>query len=318
MVSIDQNEPYLYNRILLGISYNRPKLCPNPRWSTNITVFANEITVGTDPGGVFVDKNNTVYVMARSRNRIVIWNEGATNPTRTVNIELDAQTSLFVTVNGEIYFDRENSGIFSVQKWSRNGTPATTVMILDGRCYGLFVDIYENIYCSRNETHQIVKRSSNDNITQVTVIAGNGTQGSSNQTLSYPHGIFVTIEFDLYVADCGNDRIQLFKKDSREGLTIVGKGTNTTTNLDCPVSVILDHDGYLFIVDYHNHRIVVSDSTGFRCIPQCNSSANSLFGPLHIDPQTISFDRYGNIYATDGSNNRTLKIIYRTQDCGMS
>lgn len=318
MVSIDQNEPYLYNRILLGISYNRPKLCPYARWSANITVIANEITVGTDPWGVFVDKNNTLYVMARSRDQIVIWREGATNPTRTVDIGSDRQTNLFVTVNGEIYFDQKKSGIFSVQKWSRNGTPTTTVMNLDGRCYGLFVDIYENIYCSRNETHQIVKQSSNDNTAQSTVIAGNGTKGSSNQTLSYPHGIFVTVEFDLYVADCGNDRVQLFKKDSREGITVVGRGINTTANLDCPVSVILDQDGFLFIVDYHNHRIVVSDSTGFRCIPQCNSSANSLSGPLRIHPQTISFDRYGNIYATDGSNNRILKIHYGTQNCGMS
>jgi hypothetical protein len=60
----------------------------------------------------------------------------------------------------------------------------------------------------------------------------------------------MTIDLDLYVADCGNDRFQLFREGQINGMTLVGNGSNgTTIALDCPTGVMLDVDGYLFIFD---------------------------------------------------------------------
>ncbi len=81
-----------------------------------------------------------------------------------------------------------------------------------------------------------------------------------------PNGIFVDNNFNLYVADTGNHRIQFFQSGQLTATTVVGKGAPGTISLYNPTDVLLDADGYLFIVDSGNYRIVGSASNGFRCI----------------------------------------------------
>ena len=69
-------------------------------------------------------------------------------------------------------------------------------------CYAIFVDIYESIYCSMYDKHRVEKKWSNGT---TAIIAG-----SELNSLNHPWGIFVDISLDLYVADFGNNRIQLF------------------------------------------------------------------------------------------------------------
>ena len=60
--------------------------------------------------------------------------------------------------------------------------------------------------------HRIDKKWSNS--TTTTTVAGTGVEGSSLDMLSYPWGIYVDINLDLYVADSVNCRIQLFQLKS--------------------------------------------------------------------------------------------------------
>jgi DNA-binding beta-propeller fold protein YncE len=146
----------------------------------------------------------------------------------------------------------------------------------------------------------------------IIIAAGNGSPGSSSYMLDSPRGIFVNINFDLYVADCNNNRIQLFRTGQSNGTTKVENGM---ISLNCPTGVVLDADNYLFIVDSNNHRIIGSGPNGFRCVAGCSgsngSSANHLFYP-----QSMAFDSYGNIFVTDRNNNRIQKFNYETVSCG--
>ncbi|CAF4143130.1 unnamed protein product, partial [Adineta steineri] len=102
------------------------------------------------------------------------------------------------------------------------------------------------------------------------VAAGTGTGGSDSDQLRSPHGIFVDVNLDLYVADCGNDRIQLFQSGESNGITVAGSTSlNPTIILDCPNGIVLDAEKYLFIVDQKNHRVVGSSWNGFRCLVGC-------------------------------------------------
>ena len=50
--------------------------------------------------------------------------------------------------------------------------------------------------------HQVVKRSLNDgDMTLIIVVAGTGFPGSAFNQLDQPMGIFVDLNFDLYIAD---------------------------------------------------------------------------------------------------------------------
>ena len=55
-----------------------------------------------------------------------------------------------------------------------------------------------------------MKVSLNDSNSQSIAIAGTINEGSLWNQSSYPYGIYVNINFDLYVADSNNHRIQLF------------------------------------------------------------------------------------------------------------
>ena len=86
----------------------------------------------------------------------------------------------------------------------------------------------------------------------------------SSDMLYYPNGIFVDSNFDLYVADGFNNRIQLFRQDEVNGITVAGNGSiNITITLYYPSGIVLDADGYIFITDLSNHRIVGSGCKWF-------------------------------------------------------
>ena len=183
----------------------------------------------------------------------------------------------------------------------------TIVMEPNGSCYGLFVDINDVIYCSLTDHHQVIKLSQNTNPGVPTIVAGNGSAGSTSDLLDSPRGIFVNINFDLYVADCNNNRIQLFPTGQLNGTTVA-----ENIALDCPTSVILDGDDNLFIVDSNNHRILASNGSNFRCIAGCSHTNGSSSTELNY-PQSIAFDSYGNIYVTDRDNDRVQKFILQTK-----
>jgi len=170
----------------------------------------------------------------------------------------------------------------------------------------------ENLYCSTHNADRVDKKWSNGT---TTTVAGANAHGSATDLLRSPYGIFVDINLDLYVADSGNNRIQLFRLNQRNGITVAGKGSaRLTIELKFPTGVVLDGDQHLFIADHSNHRIIGSDENGFRCIFGCSGEEGSTNNKLYF-PQAMSFNSYGNIYVTDTSNHRIQKIE-KTNICG--
>jgi sugar lactone lactonase YvrE len=149
----------------------------------------------------------------------------------------------------------------------------------------------------------------------VTVAAGNGTVGGGPYMLNEPNGIFVDDEFTLYVADCGNSRVQLFKPGVLSGSTVQVSGIYGSLTLHCPTAVWLDGNGYLFIVDLDNIRILGSGPTGFRCLVGCSGTSGSASYQLNA-PRSLAFDSYGNMFVADTNNGRIQKFFLATNSCG--
>ena len=184
------------------------------------------------------------------------------------------------------------------------------------QCWDLFININNVLYCSLSERHQIIAKSLNNDANLLTIVGGTGSAGSTPNALNNPRGIFVNTNFDLYVADCGNDRIQLFPSGKLSATTIVGNGSlSITITLNCPTSIILDGNNDLYIVDSGNHRIVGPDGNGFTCIIGCSGSSGSASYQLS-DPWAISFDSSGNIFVSDQGNNRIQKFSWMTSSSG--
>ncbi|CAF4188679.1 unnamed protein product, partial [Adineta steineri] len=258
------------------ISYNQPKLCANATWNQTAITFATSATVGTKPYGMFVDTNNSIYVADQADGKIQVWFNGSTTLTGTLSAGLSVPYSLFVTDNSDIYVDNGYTNS-RVDKWGWNSTSSVPAMYVCAQCYRLFVDINNMLYCLMNANPQVVSKSLDTRLNVWSIVAGTGTVGSTSVTFNDPWGIFVDINLNLYVADTKNNRIQKFASGQLNGITIA----TGAIPLYRPTSIIFDTDGYIFITDCWNHRLIGSGPNGFRCIAACSGSSGSSSSQLY-------------------------------------
>ncbi|CAF1488554.1 unnamed protein product, partial [Adineta steineri] len=296
-------------------SFNQPQFCSTANWNPNAITFANQSIVGTQPLDIFINTNNTIYGANQQKQQILVWHEGSNNKVTIISGNFSDARSLFVTSNGDIYI-ADGLRYGRVQKWISSNKTWIILVDVNSACWGLFVDINENLYCSLPSRHQVIKKSLNDFVMVWDIVTGTGASGSASNELNAPRGIFVDTNLDLYVTECGNHRVQLFQSRQSNGITIAGsKSPSPTIALDCPSGVILDAEKYLFIVENRNHRIIRSDANGFRCLVGCRGSgaeSNQLNSPV-----SLSFDVSGNMYVTDQSNHRIQKFEFLENSCAL-
>ena len=132
--------------------------------------------------------------------------------------------------------------------------------------------------------------------------------------LYHQRGIFVSNSSDLYVADTNNHRVQFFPAGQLNGTTMTGREALGTIQLLNPSAVMLDGDGYLFILDTYHFRIVGSGPNGFRCVIGCTNGLGSSSYQLSV-ARSMAFDSHGNIFVLDTDNARVQKFFLTSNTC---
>jgi hypothetical protein len=252
-------------------------------------------------------------VADRSNSRIVMSLANSTSATTISSAgKIFTPESIFITISDDIYVGNKDGG---VAKHTLKTNTTDLIMKFDVKCLGLFVDIKDDLYCSMFNLHKVMKRGLNASTAKSTVVAGNGTEGTESDMLRNPWGIFVDINFDLYVADCNNFRIQLFRPGELNGITVAGSTSAINKiALACPSGIFLDADKRLFIVDNTNHRIVGPGPDGLQCLVGCNGEGSS--SHQLKNPRTLNFDSDGNMFVSDVLNYRVQKFDLLTNSCG--
>ncbi|CAF1600222.1 unnamed protein product [Adineta ricciae] len=287
-----------------------PKSCPTAEWSSTATTFANKSEIRSRIEGIFIDNNNTVYVIEIHESQILIWHEDRIRPMiiKTVT-DLSSISTVFIFNLDEIYI----SGVQErVVKWMPSTDAYVYVTNTGTECDYVFIDIGNFLYCSMPIQGRVAKRWLDGEMEMMTV-AGTGKIGSAPDELQLPNGIFVDTNSDLYVADTLNKRIQRFSLDDRNGETVAGKGSSDITIvLNRPLSIILDSDKYLFISDNGNNRIVASGPNGFRCLIGCDGRGQQSHQLLL--PVRITFDIYKNMFVIN-DRDQILKFDWQKDSC---
>ena len=291
------------------MNFNQPYLCPNVSWNTDAGPFESWSTAF----GLFVSTSNVIYYTENNVDHIHVRHEDNTLAISTIWSPGGTTRDVFVSGTGDIYQNNEND--HPVYQWTPDGSMRMgVVMNVTAFCFGLFIDRNENLLCSMADEHRVSSVSLTSTSITPTVVAGTGTAGSAANMLSSPNGIFVSVKFDLYVADCNNDRVQLFTNGSLYGTTVAGNGSTGTISLNHPTDVALDGNDYLFILDSGNGRILANGPSGFRCIVACSGGSGGGADQLS-SPQSLAFDNCGNLYVTDAGNNRIQRFNITEGPC---
>jgi hypothetical protein len=307
----------------LAISFNQPIFCPDASWNETAITFVSSNTTSYYPSALFINRKDTLFVIDSNHRYLLIWNNGSVNPTTISNIASYSSMSLFVNDDGEIFVPGgyyASGSVFSVSgvnRWTSSGTwLSSPISPTDfAQCYGLFIDISNNLYCSQQYEHQVIRKSLMNPSVMLSIVGGVGCSGSASHMLNTPAGIFVTLNLDLYVADSKNDRVQLFRSGEINATTAVGIEAPGTFIIFRPTGIAMDADGYLFIVDQMNHRVIGSGPGGYRCVVGCSESGGVGSNRFN-QPTSMSFDSAGNIFVNDWGNNRVQKFFLSNNSCG--
>jgi DNA-binding beta-propeller fold protein YncE len=117
-----------------------------------------------------------------------------------------------------------------------------------------------------------------------------------------PRGVAVAPNGNLYVADTGHKRIQVFDKD---GKFLFGFGApgSLPGQFNEPSSVAVDASGKVYVADYWNQRVQVLDAQGH---PLVMFTVTSWQNGSYDEPY-IAVDGRGDIYVPDPDDARVLE-----------
>ena len=294
---------------IVAVAYNEPRFLNDASWDPNATTIMNSSLLSDNLTEVFVSNTGKWYAALYYGRPILAGSRESINTT-TIGF---SGFSLFVAGNDNVYFyDDDNK---QVNVLLGNTTNSQPVMLIGTFCLDLFVDQNNTLYCSVTNMHEVVAKSLDEPMNTLVVAAGTGCAGSASDQLYYPGGIFVRSNFELYVADSNNNRIQRFNPGQMTASTLAGDGAPGTINLNHPIGVVLDGDDYLFIVDTNNHRIVRSGPNGYQCVAGCTNTSGSASNQLTY-PQSLSFDSDGNMWIGDSGNGRIQKFALNNVSSG--
>ena len=125
---------------------------------------------------------------------------------------------------------------------------------------------------------------------------GSSKSGSGQLQYDHPRGIAVHPTTGLvFVADNGNNRIQVFNSDLTYAYSVTLHGDN---QLYYPCDVSLDSDGFMFVAKWGNHCITKLTSTGeyITRFGSEGSATGQLFYPtfLSINNNLVYVSEHGN------------------------
>jgi sugar lactone lactonase YvrE len=207
--------------------------------------------------------------------------------------------------------------------FSGDGGPATSANMT--RPYSVAANDQGDVYVVDAGNYRIRKVGASGTVTTVVGTGVRGFSGDGGPATSariWPCGVAVDGAGNLFIADCGNNRI---RKVNADGIitTVAGTGARgfsgdggpaTSARLAAPPAIALDGNGNLFIVDQLNHRIRKVDADGIiTTVAGTGARGFSGDGGLATaaqlqSPQSVALDPSGNLYIADTTNDRVRKV----------
>ncbi|CAF1283191.1 unnamed protein product [Adineta ricciae] len=231
------------------------------------------------PQDAYFDSKQTLYVSDYTNYRIQKYINGSTTGITMAGITGSSGSALN-QLGGprHITFDATESNLYVVDgdenrimRYPANSTSGNNGVLVAGGTtagnantqlntpWGIFYNesISNYIYTTNADGHTVMKWLPGDS--SGTFVAGvSGVLGSNATLLNSPRGMIVDAYLNVYVADYGNDRIQLFCAGNPNGITIAGNGTTGSgaTSMNGPRGIAFDSSMNLYVGEFDNARVL--------------------------------------------------------------
>ncbi len=129
-----------------------------------------------------------------------------------------------------------------------------------------------------------------------------GSQGKGKGQFQDPRGIAVDEAGNVYVADSGNHRIQVFDPGG-QFITQWGNEGDGPGQFKEPWGIAVDAKGNVYVADTWNHRVQKFDAEG-NLLRQWGGYGATGDEGLFWGPRDVAIDAAGNVYVTDTGNKR--------------
>lgn len=263
-------------------------------------IRGTEATLLRDPLAVAL-WNNKFYVTDAKNGRVVVFKDdgsplfdfkggGVHSP---LGSKLIYPYGIAINSRGEVYVADVTAG--KVIIFSESGQALRLLTLLPGRRFVakplvLTFDSENNLYVAEAKTGKVYVYDARD---KLRAIVGDGK-------LSYPNGIAVKNNGDIYVSDSNRQRILVYNQFGVLRRKI-DRGRGDKTFL--PRGLAFDRDGHLLVADTLNSQIIEFNDNG-REISKWGNPGTAL-DQLNF-PNGIAFSPDGKLYVVDRGNNRVV------------
>ena len=214
--------------------------------------------------------------------------------------------------------------------YAGDGGPASSAE-LNGP-WGVAVDAAGNVYIADSGNNCIRKVTADGNIA---TIAGNSNYGYAGDggsislaVFNQPSRVAVDSAGNVYIADCGNNRIRKAVAATGTISTVAGNGTAgysgdgglainaqiASAGLYCTTGLAVDAGGNLYIADHDNNRVrkvtadgIITTVAGTGA-PGFSGDGGPAVNAQLNRPAGVAVDAAGNLYIADAWNYRVRKV----------
>jgi sugar lactone lactonase YvrE len=246
------------------------------------------------PEGLFIDKNNNLYIADADNNRIQMFPPGSTSGTGGI------------TVAGG------------------RGLGANAYQL--SYPSGVYLDSSGSIYVADYLNNRIQKfPAGSDSTTNAVTVAGGNGMGDNSTQLNSPTDVKVDAAGNIFVADFYNNRTQKFPSNSdttTSGVTVAGGNGlgDAADQLSDPSGIYVDSSGSIYIADYLNNRVQkwsaspaginTIESNSISLYPNPNNGSFILNSTENIGKECSIYDMIARVVATQAitSNKQPIQL----------